>query len=94
MLSACGILCDDCEFLGKSCQGCAKVEGKPFWIAEMKVDNCALYDCCVNQRSFLHCGHCDALPCKLFLEYKDPSMSDEEHAQGVKTRVDRLKSSL
>lgn len=92
MLSACGILCDECEFLGKNCQGCSEVQGKPFWVEEMKVANCALYDCCVNQRSFKHCGHCESLPCKIFFEYKDPSMSDEEHAQGVKMRVDRLKS--
>ncbi|HWP97955.1 MAG TPA: DUF3795 domain-containing protein [Syntrophomonadaceae bacterium] len=90
MLSACGILCDACEFFGKSCDGCSKVEGKPFWVAEMMVENCALYQCCVEQKGYSHCGHCSSLPCSMFLDHKDPRLSDEEHALGVKERVARL----
>lgn len=90
MLSACGLLCDECEYFGKNCTGCSEVKGQPFWVQEMNVDNCALYQCCVDQKGFAHCGHCSLLPCSMFFEQKDPSLSDEEHAQGIKERVARL----
>lgn len=94
MLSACGLLCDECEFFGESCEGCYEVKGQPFWVKEMKVKNCALYDCCVQQKGFTHCGHCSSLPCSMFLEYKDPNATDEEHAQSLGIRIGRLRAGV
>ncbi len=34
----CGIYCDDCNFLGKECTGCAHVDGKPFWARLMNIE--------------------------------------------------------
>ncbi|MEQ8175241.1 MAG: DUF3795 domain-containing protein [Syntrophomonadaceae bacterium] len=94
MLSACGLVCDECDFFGKSCEGCPEVKGKPFWVKEMKVESCALYDCCVQQKSFTHCGHCSSLPCSMFLEYKDPNATDEEHARSLEIRIARLRAGV
>jgi len=94
MLSSCGIQCNECEFFGQTCSGCPEVKGKPFWVKEMQVESCALYNCCANEKSLSHCGHCSALPCSMFKEYKDPSMSDEEHAQSLKIRIERLRAGV
>jgi hypothetical protein len=33
-ISACGLLCRECKFLGTACHGCVAAEGKPFWVAD------------------------------------------------------------
>ncbi|MCL2167473.1 MAG: hypothetical protein FWH49_09345, partial [Clostridiales bacterium] len=39
---------------------------------------------------FKTCGECAEVPCQLFYDWKDPSMSDEEHRQAVATNVSFL----
>ena len=87
----CGIYCGDCEFLGKQCKGCGYVEGKPFWTAEMPTGAVSLYDCCRNQKQLEHCGLCDELPCKVFMELRDPSLSDEQFQQSISDRQAALR---
>ena len=87
----CGIYCGDCQFLGKNCEGCGKVLGKPFWTTQMPSGICPLYDCCVNQKKLEHCGLCDEFPCKTFLDIRDPNMSDEEFKKSVVIRHNALK---
>jgi len=92
ILSVCGLICNDCEFLGKSCNGCVEVKGSTFWAQEMIPDKvCPLYNCAVNVKNYNHCGSCEELPCKLFLEMKDPDLSDEEHMESINVRVRRLR---
>jgi len=91
-LSACGLLCDTCEFFKNQCLGCHQQKGKPFWTTEYKVKVCPLYDCSVNQKNLKDCGSCDELPCKTFKEMKDPNSTLEEHEKGIIERVNRLKS--
>jgi len=90
LASVCGIYCGGCEFLGGQCAGCNSVEGKPFWTEQMPNGVCPLYDCCVNSKALEHCGLCDELPCKTFLEMRDPSMSDEEAARALAERQQAL----
>jgi hypothetical protein len=87
----CGIYCGECQFLGKTCEGCGKIKGRPFWTAEMPTKICPLFDCCVNQRKLEHCGLCDEFPCKTFLTLRDPSLSDEEFRKSVTARHDALR---
>lgn len=94
MLSACGLVCDECDHFGILCQGCSEVGGKPFWTGEAKLESCGLYQCCVTQNGFSHCGHCSTLPCQMFLEYKDPDATDEEHARGLEIRISRLRAGI
>jgi len=93
LLSNCGLRCDECEFFGKTCDGCKAVKGQTFWAKEMMPDKtCPLYQCAVNTRSYKDCGDCAELPCKMFREMKDPNSTEEEHQQMLLKRVALLKS--
>jgi len=92
VLSACGLKCDDCEFFNKTCTGCISVKGSPFWSVELPTRVCPMYDCSVNMHGFKNCGGCSELPCKMFLEMKDPNSTNEEHRESIRIRVAHLKS--
>jgi hypothetical protein len=87
----CGLLCQSCPFYGKNCPGCGHVEGKPFWTKEYHIPVCPIYNCSVNQKKLEHCGECDELPCEIFLELKDPNVSDEEFQKSLNERQTRLR---
>ena len=91
-LSPCGIDCDACHLKEKCGNGCQNSCGKPFYIENFGVTCCPIYDCSVNKKGYKTCGECPDLPCQLFFDWKDPSMSDEEHREGVNTNVALLKS--
>ena len=92
ILSACGLICSDCEFFGAQCNGCHAVKGQTFWALDhMPTKTCPLFDCSVNKRNYKDCGDCAELPCTIFREMKDPNSTDEEHRQGLIDRVARLK---
>ena len=91
ILSACGLMCDECEFFTNTCQGCHEVEGSTFWAKETVASKiCPLYSCSVKNREFKDCGDCAELPCKCFREMKDPDTSDEDHLRMLELRVERL----
>jgi hypothetical protein len=92
-LSACGLKCGDCEFFNKTCTGCMNVKGSTFWAKEMLPGKvCPLFDCSVNKKGFRNCGGCKDLPCKMFMDMKDPKTTEEEHLKSIKVRVDALRS--
>ena len=86
----CGIYCGDCPYLGEQCAGCGNVDGKPFWTSEMPNGICPLHDCCRNKKKLEHCGLCEEFPCKIFLELRDPSMSDDEFTESLNARKNDL----
>ena len=91
-VSSCGLICNECPFYNKECAGCIKVKGQTFWAKEaLPNKTCPLYDCAVNIKHFKNCGACAELPCKMFVEQKDPNSSDEEHKAGILKRVAVLK---
>jgi Protein of unknown function (DUF3795) len=87
----CGLYCGECEFLGKQCQGCGHVDGKPFWTAHVQSGVCPIHDCCRNRKQLDHCGLCPDFPCKTFLELRDPNMSDEVFEASLATRQASLR---
>jgi hypothetical protein len=92
-LSACGLICDECEFFNKTCTGCINVKGSTFWAKEMMPTKvCPLFDCSVNRKGFKSCGDCSELPCKMFREMKDPNSTEEEHQKSLLKRVDLLRA--
>lgn len=92
IISACGLVCNECEFYLKQCEGCYVVKGSTFWAKEMMPSKvCPLFDCSVNQRGYHSCGNCGELPCGTFLQMKDPNSTDEEHERMLKVRQQRLK---
>ena len=93
ILSACGLICDECEFFNNTCTGCHGVKGSTFWAMEMvPAKVCPLYNCSVNKKGLKDCGGCKELPCKMFREMKDPNSSDEEHFAMLDVRSARLRS--
>ncbi|MGC9367748.1 MAG: DUF3795 domain-containing protein [bacterium] len=92
-LSVCGSNCKTCPYFQQTiCKGCHFIEGKVFWAKTVSAEICPIYDCVVNKYKYAHCGFCDALPCNLWKDLKDPSLSDEEHEQSIDSRVGKLKS--
>jgi len=92
LLSTCGLVCDECEFFNKTCTGCINVKGSTFWAKEMMPSKvCPMYDCAVNKKGFKDCGGCPELPCKLFLDMKDPDSTEEQHKASIGIRVGRLR---
>lgn len=92
VLSACGILCDECPYYSGICRGCFQAGGKPFWTDEATPDGiCPLFDCSINKKGFVDCGECNDLPCRMFYELKDPAISDSEHQQSIQQRVHNLR---
>jgi hypothetical protein len=93
ILSACGLICNECEFYGKECAGCHSVKGQTFWALEMMPNKtCPLFQCSVNEKGLKDCGACTELPCKTFREMKDPNSSEEEHQLSLLQRVSRLRA--
>ncbi len=86
----CGIYCGKCSYLGNQCQGCGYVEGKPFWTSQIPSGICPLHDCCHNQKRLEHCGLCEEFPCKIFIDLRDPNMTDEEFEESLKARQQAL----
>ena len=94
-LAPCGINCGEyeaCQAAG--CSDCNSIQGKPFYIKDFGMETCPLYDCPVNQKGYATCGECSELPCNIYYDWRDPSMSDEEHLNSINERVDRLKTSI
>ena len=87
----CGTYCGNCNFLGKQCEGCGYVDGKPFWTSQMRTGVCPLHDCCHNQKVLEHCGLCNEFPCQAFLDLRDPNMSDEEFQKSLDERQEALR---
>lgn len=90
--TVCGYSCSDCRYLGSECPGCEVTKGKPFWTTFAGTDCCPVYDCCVNDRKFPHCGKCPDLVCERYYRFKDPNVSDEEAAKGLAERVQELRN--
>jgi hypothetical protein len=95
LLAPCGIDCKSCDFnRNHSCGGCYAIEGKPFYVQDFGMDVCPMYDCSVNKNGYKSCAECSELPCQIFYEWKDPSMTDEEHITSIHERAKILKATL
>ena len=91
LLSPCGVDCETCDHL-KSCGGCNAVKGKPFYLKDIEgVEVCPMYECPVNEKGYKSCAECPELPCRIYYDWKDPSMTDEEHTNSINERVKALK---
>lgn len=92
LVAPCGVVCDDCPH-AESCGGsCHASCGKPFYIKEFGLEVCPLFDCAVNKKGYQTCAECTELPCQLFYDWKDPSMTEEAHLQSISDRVALLKA--
>lgn len=88
-LSCCGTRCSECTCYGTMCKGCNESEGKVFHAPEGQA--CPIYECSVNQKKRKNCGGCQNLPCDIWRNTKDPSMSDEEFEDNIRQRVQNMR---
>ena len=88
-VSPCGAVCVECASFPVDCPGCRKIKGKVFWLQYTGEDCCGVYDCCVKQKGWRHCGACPSLPCGRF--QKDPTISDEQNQANLEKMVANLK---
>lgn len=86
-MSCCGCICSDCRDYGKTCDGCNAIRGKVYWAGYVGLDTCPIYTCCVDKKGYTDCGNCSELPCEIYYQCVDPSMTAEQHEQSVHDRV-------
>lgn len=91
LLSSCGIDCGACPLKEKCGGGCQVCGGKPFYIKDFGVEVCPIYHCSVEEKGYKTCAECQALPCQLFYDWKDPSMTEEEHCRAIDSNVALLR---
>lgn len=89
MINRCGCFCDGCKAHQKECPGCVETVGEPYWTQYIGGGKCPVYACC-GEKAYAHCGECGELPCKIWYDLKDPSLSEEEHLQSILERVHTL----
>ena len=88
-LSACGADCSRCSLYGKICVGCNEACGLVFHAPSGKP--CPVFACCVNRHHYATCGACDQIPCQIWHETRDPSMTDEQFQSSIEERIAALK---
>ena len=89
----CGSDCSICEHYLDTCKGCREMRARVWWTLDSNLPlGCPIGECCRHKKQIDHCGLCKQMPCEKFISVVDPSMTEEEHAQSVRERVEFLKS--
>ena len=88
-LSACATDCSACSLFGNPFTGCNKASGKVFYLPGGKP--CGIYSCCVSKHRYATCASCDQVPCHIWQDTRDPSLTDEQFEESISSRVATLK---
>lgn len=88
-LSCCGTDCAVCPYYENLCQGCNESGGKVFHAPAGKA--CPIYTCSVQKHKNATCADCKQVPCEIWMSTRDPQMSENQFASGVRERVENLK---
>ena len=89
-ISCCGTVCSDCEYYPAECRGCGEIKGKVFWLEYTGESCCDIYECCIIQRKYEHCGQCGELPCRRY-DREDPTKTKEENEANHAMQIKNLK---
>ena len=90
MTCVCGAICEGCGHFAE-CGGCDQKQGRVFWTQYIQAEVCPIYQC-VKEQGLEDCGQCSKLPCEIWMELKDPALSEEAHQRSIRERADRLKA--
>jgi hypothetical protein len=90
IISCCGVVCSDCEYYPNACKGCPESKGNVFWLQYTDEEICPIYQCCIDQKQYSHCGKCPNVPCRLY-ERGDPTKTDEENKRTLEKQLTQLK---
>ncbi len=91
-LSCCGTDCTACSYYEDICQGCNESCGKVFHMQEGKA--CPIYACSVQKQKNVTCADCAQIPCEIWMETKDPQMSEEKFSANLRERMTNLEVSI
>ena len=81
LASVCGRYCGECTtYQAEACCGCG------YQLGQTPAGECAVFQCCVVERGFEHCGQCLDFACELFVRQASPA----EVARAYKTLSRRL----
>lgn len=90
--SKCGVICaENCRAYKVECEGCNELEGKVSWAVYYDKTHCPIYSCATD-KGLSSCAFCGQAPCRLWLETRDPSASDEAFERDISTRLKNLKA--
>ena len=89
VISCCGVVCSECASYPAECKGCPAIKGKVYWLEYTGGEVCEIYDCCMNQKQFAHCGKCSELPCGRY-ESSDPTKTEEENDEDHRKQMEQL----
>ncbi len=92
-ISCCGTICSSCDYYPADCQGCEVIEGHVFWLEYTGESICDIYDCCKNQKKYVHCGQCTELPCCRY-ERDDPTKTPEENKEDHSGQMRNIKEHM
>ncbi|MDQ0362132.1 DUF3795 domain-containing protein [Breznakia pachnodae] len=92
VISCCGVICSDCESFPDVCAGCPIIKGKAPWLVYTDESVCGIYDCCIQQNSFSNCGLCKSFPCSQYTEAIDPTKSEQENDEILKSQIEVINS--
>lgn len=93
IISCCGMVCSACEYYPVDCKGCPAIQGKAFWLQYTGEAVCAIYQCCMHEKGYAHCGECADLPCAHYTEGDgDPTKTAEENAAILAKQVAQLRN--
>ena len=87
-MSCCGTDCSQCSYAGTNCPGCTASQGRPFYSPDTP---CPIYRCAVLENKRPSCASCRELPCSTWHATRDPQLTDEAFAAGIRERVEHLK---
>ncbi|WP_406022361.1 DUF3795 domain-containing protein [Succinivibrio sp.] len=90
LISCCGLDCSKCHLYKNMCEGCNACHGKVFHAP--KGQACPIYECAVNKNGFESCTNCKDLPCLIWKNTRDPSLSDKEFENSILQRIKVLKN--
>lgn len=84
-ISVCGADCGNCTYLPQ-CKGCNGCKGAVFYCEGKE---CPIHSC-VKSKSLKNCIHCSLYPCALYLNMRDPKMSDKEFEESLAKRKENM----
>lgn len=90
VLSICGVCCaTDCRAYKTECEGCVELEGRIPWAVFYGREFCPIVDC-AREKGFSSCAECGLAPCQVWLDTRDPDVSDEQFAADIASRLKHL----
>lgn len=89
-LSVCGVNCStDCRAYEEDCAGCNELQGRVSWAYFYERERCPIYEC-AEEKGLASCGDCCYAPCHVWMDTRNPDVTDEEFQADINKRLSNL----